>query len=92
MSKESDGLVGMFFNGVLKGGFESGEIIANPEPGWYMVKTMFYLEDEWNDGWGYHLVRIEDMATWLFYEDTEALLECLKDGAAFDLKQKTLYQ
>lgn len=76
------GLVGQFFHGLAKdtGQVEQqGQVIGNPEPGWYLVQ---YLE--WVAGEPYvnRLVRFEDMTDWLFYSDAEAMCFSYASGCA----------
>jgi len=64
-------LFGLCFHSVESGKIVwQGQVIGNPEPGWYLVETY-----SWVDGTGstQRLVRIEDMREWLFYPDHDAM-------------------
>ncbi len=66
-------LVGQYFHSLGKddGKVEwQGVIIGNPEPGWYLVQLFEWLMGEPNVR---RLVRIEDMADWLLYEDAKSM-------------------
>lgn len=85
-TKNSNGrenpLVGQFFHSIGKdtGKVEwQGEVIGNPEPGWYLLQLFEWLMGEPNVR---HLVRIEDMRDWLFYQDVETMDHSYKYGAA----------
>lgn len=56
-----------------------GTVIGNPESGWYLVQ-MF----EWLFGQPSYqrLFKIEDMSTWLFYEDAEEMKFSYEEGTA----------
>jgi len=75
------GLVGHFFHSIgPRGKIEwQGEIIGRPEPGLYLVQLFEWLFGEPSTR---HLVRIEDMAGWLFYPDSEAMLYSWEHGEA----------
>jgi hypothetical protein len=75
-------LVGGFFHSVNKETGRvvwQGEIIGNPEPGWYLVQLF-----DWMAGQDTHrlLVKFEDMTGWLFYEDAEAMRYSWEHGTA----------
>ena len=56
-----------------------GVVIANPEPGWYLVQLFEWLH---GNPTSRHLVRIEDMRSWCFYEDSEAMKSAYRAIAA----------
>jgi hypothetical protein len=62
-----DSLVGSFFHSDAKRGWQ-GAVVAEPHPGVYLVELF-----EWIAGssTSQHLVRIEDMAGWQFYDTAE---------------------
>lgn len=69
MKLKQTGLVGSFFHSISKeyGKVEwQGTVVSSPDPGWYLVQLF-----EWGFGEPNirRLVRIEDMAGWLFYEN-----------------------
>jgi len=45
-----------------------GVVLGRPEPGWYLVRLFLRRS---GDIRATHLVRIEDMRDWYFYEDRE---------------------
>ena len=79
---EPGGLVGQFFHSFhpATGRLEwQGQILARPEPGLYLVELFEWLLGEPSTR---HLVRIEDMAGWLFYADREDMLHSFRYGPA----------
>ncbi len=56
-----------------------GEVIGNPEPGWYLLQLFEWGMGEPNVR---RVARIEDMEHWLFYEDAEAMKFSYEHGAA----------
>jgi hypothetical protein len=82
MKESKAGLVGHYFHSLRKDNGKVewyGVVVANPEPRWYLVQTY-----SWLDGNPYmeQLVKIDDMAGWLFYADSDAMHHSLKSGAA----------
>lgn len=66
-------MVGCFFHSVNKetGRVDwQGEILGNPEPGWYLVQLFEWLLGQNSCRM---LVKFEDMTGWLFYEDADAM-------------------
>lgn len=75
-------LVGQHFHSVSKehGKIEwQGTVIGNPEPGWYYLQLFEWLGGTPNVC---RLVRIEQMADWLFYETQEDLIYAWEHGIA----------
>ena len=73
-------LIGLFFHSVKDGKIEwQGEIVGNPQPGWYMVQLFGWIDGIPNVQ---RLMRIEDMREWLFYEDTEIMQFSYDHGVA----------
>jgi hypothetical protein len=73
-------LVGQFFHSIKDGQVHwQGSIIGNPEPGWYLLQLY-----EWGFGQPnvQRLVKIEDMAGWLFYDTTEGMQYSYDHGVA----------
>ena len=60
-------LVGSFFHSGASPGWQ-GCIVAEPQPGWYLVELFSWIMGESSDQ---HLVRIETMAEWTFYDSAE---------------------
>ncbi|HEY5043711.1 MAG TPA: hypothetical protein VIK53_17195 [Verrucomicrobiae bacterium] len=54
-------------------------MIANPLQGWYLVQLFGWLDGSPNVQ---RLVRIEDMESWLFYDDTEMMQYSYEHGVA----------
>jgi hypothetical protein len=54
-------------------------VIGNPLPGWYLLQLYEYLIGEPNI---MKLVKIEDMAGWIFYLDCEEMKFSYEHGAA----------
>ena len=76
------GLVGQFFHSFhpATGQLEwQGEIIGRPEPGVYLVELFEWLLGQPSTR---HLVKIEDMQSWAFYPDREAMLHSFRYGPA----------
>jgi len=74
------GIVGRYFHTLKDGKIsEQGEVISRPEAGWYLV-TFF----DWIVGEPYvcRLVRLEDMAGWFFYENSEMMRHAYQYGIA----------
>lgn len=75
-------LVGCFFHSLSKdtGKVErQGQVIGTPEPGWYLVQNFEWLMGEPSVC---RLVKFEDMESWLFYQDNEALKHSYEHGIA----------
>ena len=75
-------LVGQYFHSVLPDTGKvkwQGKIIGRPEPGLYLLQLF-----EWLLGGDStrHLVRVEEMTDWLFYEDAEAMKHSWQYGTA----------
>jgi hypothetical protein len=66
-SLASDSLVGSFFHSDAKRGWQ-GAVVAEPHPGVYLVELFEWLV---GSSTSQHLVRIEDMAGWQFYDTAE---------------------
>jgi hypothetical protein len=78
----SGALLGHFFHSVVgeDGKIEwQGSVIANPLQGWYLVQLFGWLDGIPNVQ---RLVRIEDMESWLFYNDTEMMQYSYEHGVA----------
>lgn len=74
------GLVGRWFHSLENGKISwQGVVLGSPEPGIYLVQTF-----EWftGDPGVCHLIRIEDMTSWLFYLDNEGMKYSYEHGAA----------
>jgi hypothetical protein len=83
MATKPRGLIGHYFHSIDKetGHLEwQGQVIANPEPGWYLLQLFEWLMGEPNVQ---RLVRIEDMADWLFYENGEEMEHSYSGGAGY---------
>jgi hypothetical protein len=75
-------LVGQWFHSIGKNSGQvewQGVVIGNPEPGWFLVQLHEWLMGEPNVR---HLVRIEDMAGWLFYYSDEQMNFSYDHGTA----------
>jgi len=81
--KADGGLVGQFFHSLNEQGEVTwqGYVVSNPEPGWYLLQLF-----EWFTGSPSvrRIMRIEDMAAWLFYPNEEAMQFAYEHGAARD--------
>jgi hypothetical protein len=62
-----DSLVGSFFHSDAKRGWQ-GAVVAEPHPGVYLVELFEWLA---GSSTSQHLVRIEDMVGWQFYDTAE---------------------
>jgi hypothetical protein len=73
-------LVGCFFHQIKdeKVGWQ-GVVVGRPEPGLYLVQLFEWLMGEPNVR---RLVKVEDMANWLFYEDGEQMVHSYDYGVA----------
>lgn len=74
-------LIGQFFHSVVledEIGWQ-GCVIGNPEPGYYYVQLFEWVMGEPNVR---RLVRIEEMARWLFYESADAMKFSWEHGVA----------
>jgi hypothetical protein len=79
-SNVSTALVGQFFHSIQNGKLEwQGNVIGNPEAGWYLVQLFEWLMGEPNVQ---RLVRFEDMTEWFFYDDAEQMIYSYEYGAA----------
>lgn len=77
---KAQGLVGQYFHSIANGKIEwQGRVISNPELGWYLVET---FEGAMGEPSLRRLVRIEDMAGWLFYADAEWMKFSFEYGPA----------
>ena len=77
---ETAGLVGRFFHSVKDGHIETqGEVIGRPEPGLYLVTYFDWVTGEPSVC---RLVTIDQMKTWLFYEDLDMMKHSYKHGIA----------
>lgn len=77
---KSTPLVGQFFHSIKDGGVNwQGNVIGNPEPGWYLVQLYEWLLGEPNVQ---RLVKFEDMTGWLFYDTTEQMQFSYEYGVA----------
>jgi hypothetical protein len=75
-------LLGHFFHSIGKdtGKVEwQGVVVGNPEPGWYLVQLFEWGMGEPNVR---RLVRVEDMADWILYEDAETMKFSWEQGLA----------
>ena len=83
LSKENQvSIIGRCFHSISKktGKVEwQGMVIGNPEPGWYLLQLYEYFMGTPNL---MKLVRIEDMATWLFYADNDEMVYSYEEGVA----------
>ncbi len=81
MAVAKNPLIGKFFHSRNRFGKVEwqGRVIGSPEPGIYLVQLF-----EWGMGEPniQRLVTIEDMVTWLFYPDGEAMDYSYQHGAA----------
>lgn len=73
-----DSLVGSFFHSTHMRGWQ-GCIVAEPAPGVYLVETFGWLAGE---STGQHLVRLEEMGGWTFYDDAEWMNNAYRSGVA----------
>ena len=80
-SKTRNPLQGQFFHSVNQDGVVEwqGEIIGNPEPGWYLVQLFEWVCGEPNVR---RFVRIDEMRTWLFYESADSMRFSYEHGVA----------
>lgn len=74
------GIVGRYFH-TLKDGKIAGQgvVISRPEPGWYLVTFFDWIVGEPPVC---RLVRVEDMAGWFFYENSEMMHHAYQYGIA----------
>lgn len=74
-------LVGNYFHSLNKDGLVEmqGVVIGNPEPGWYLLQLFDWLVGE---GHLRMLMRLEGMATWLFYADVATMKWSYEHGPA----------
>ena len=78
----ANALVGCFFHSVDKEtgrAIWQGQIIGNPEPGWYIVQLFEWLMGEPSYR---KLVNFEEMTGWLFYDDAEGMRYSWEYGTA----------
>lgn len=77
----SGALLGRFFHSLGEDGKIEwqGSVLANPFQDWYLVQLFSWLDGNPNVQ---RLVRIEDMKSWLFYEDTETMQYSYEHGVA----------
>lgn len=69
-------LVGSFFHSDAKRGWQ-GAVVAEPRPGIYLVELFEWLA---GSSASQHLVRIEDMAGWQFYDTAEWMTNTYDHG------------
>jgi hypothetical protein len=69
-------LVGSFFHSDAKRGWQ-GAVVAEPHPGVYLVELFEWLV---GSSASQHLVRIEDMAGWQFYDTAEWMTNAYDHG------------
>ena len=75
-------LVGHYFHSLKDGRVHwQGHVIGSPEPGWYLLELFSWLTGSPN---GRRIAHIIDMHNWLFYEDSEAMVESYEHGEACD--------
>ena len=79
--KPTNRLVGNFFHSVTKEGIVSwqGIVIANPEPGWYLVQLFDWIAGEESVR---RLMRVEEMSEWLFYGSADEMRHSYEHGTA----------
>ncbi len=74
------GIVGRYFHSLKDGRISAqGEVVSRPEPGWYLVTLFDWIVGEPSVC---RLVRLEDMAGWLFYENSEMMCHAYQYGIA----------
>lgn len=80
-NSKSTPLVGQYFHSLDANGkvHWQGVVIGNPEPGWYLLQLFEWLGGSPNVQ---RLAKIEDMATWLFYDSSEDLIFSWEEGVA----------
>jgi hypothetical protein len=71
-------LVGSYFHSEAARGWH-GCVVAEPAPGVYLVETFSWLS---GSSHSQHLVRIEDMLDWQFYDDAEWMGDAYEHGVA----------
>jgi len=73
---QPDSLIGSFFHSDAARGWQ-GCVVAEPSPGVYLVETF-----EWWAGGSYdqHLMRLEEMAGWVFYDTAEWMTNAYQDA------------
>jgi len=72
----ADSLVGLYFHSDAERGWQ-GCVIARPEPGFYLVETFDWIIGQSHSQ---HLVRIEDMLAWQFYDTAKWMNNMHCDG------------
>jgi len=70
------GLVGRFFHGDCDRQWQ-GRVLAEPSPGVFLVELFEWVLGDPN---GQVLVRLEDMARWVFYDDADAMKFAYEHG------------
>lgn len=85
-TKYNDDLVGQFFHSIEDDHIKwQGVVLSRPETGWYLLQLMEWLNGEPNLR---KLIRIEEMAEWLFYPDSETMIFEYEHGSAWHKRSK----
>lgn len=74
------GMIGKYFHSIDDARINwQGVVIGEPQGGWYLVQLFEWLMGEESS---MRLVKIEDMAGWIFYPDVESMRESYAHGEA----------
>lgn len=67
-----EGLVGQYFYTIVRGGIGwHGQVVANPEPGWYLVQVDNLFDTALRPR---RLMQLDKMADWVFHATEEDML------------------
>ena len=64
-----------------------GRVVAMPTSGWYLIELFDWLA---GDATHRRLVRLEDMAGWIFYQSVEDMRFSYKHGAAIAAQRRAV--